>query len=320
MSKTLFTQECLLTDDEFQMFSFHNNETRLSTLEDEIKNHKRTPTVYAWNHYILDGHKQYTICQNNHIPYCLVELDFPNKDDALVWIFQQLLSEQSYYPKQAIRYCIGKYYLVARKHSGGIVHNIPQSDKHMIFPSTPASVSEKIGEESGFHPGTVRKYAALANNLDRISKLSPFIFKIYLEESLLMSYEVIRIIARMEESKLISLERYFSTLDHVHVPPESIDSLLNKTMYAPEPKVPRAYSRSTIPIIKTMPVYDADSALSSLILTIPSWISSIERTENHADFAQISIEAKEKLLIQLLALTDAITNIKDRLEPKENDR
>lgn len=42
------------------------------------------------------------------------------------------------------------------------------------------------------------------------------------------------------------------------------------------------------PAIKTMPAYDPDAEVAGLTLTIPSWMSSIERTRNMAHLASIS--------------------------------
>jgi hypothetical protein len=55
-----------------------------------------------------------------------------------------------------------------------------------------------------------------------------------------------------------------------------------------------------------MPVYDPDSEISGLYLTIPSWITSIKRSCAKADFSKISPEAKARLREQLGELDEEI--------------
>jgi hypothetical protein len=176
-------------------------------------------------------------------------------------------------------------------------------------------VSRKIEEITGFKANTIRKYATLANNLDHIYELSPTIFKNYFDASILMSYGVISMISKMGRSDISKLECHFSSLDNIRVTPEMIQLFLNPASTAPKQKVTKAFAPcDTIPIIKTMPVYDADSVLSSLTLTIPSWVSSIERIKNTADFEHISAEAKERLKTELISLADTVAATKKRLE------
>ena len=56
-------------------------------------------------------------------------------------------------------------------------------------------------------------------------------------------------------------------------------------------------------LVKQMPSYDPDAEVSGLTLTIPSWVSSIQRTYAAAEFSAISPHALERLTAQLLCLT-----------------
>lgn len=49
------------------------------------------------------------------------------------------------------------------------------------------------------------------------------------------------------------------------------------------------------PAIKTMPSYDPDAEVASLTLTIPSWISSIDRAQSNADLKLVSKTARMRL-------------------------
>ena len=54
--------------------------------------------------------------------------------------------------------------------------------------------------------------------------------------------------------------------------------------------------------IKEMPVYDPDAEFSSLTLTIPSWISSVNRVRTVSDISKTSYTARGKLSEALIHL------------------
>ena len=70
--------------------------------------------------------------------------------------------------------------------------------------------------------------------------------------------------------------------------------------------------------IKNMPKFDPDAEISSLSLTIPSWISSIERVKKVSSITGSTVGAREKLTNTLL---DLRTSIDDMIECiKKEDR
>ena len=66
--------------------------------------------------------------------------------------------------------------------------------------------------------------------------------------------------------------------------------------------------------IKDMPVFDPDAEINSLALTIPSWISSIDRTQSAAQFPLLTIKGKKQLEPQLYQLQKAIQIMLHALE------
>ena len=60
------------------------------------------------------------------------------------------------------------------------------------------------------------------------------------------------------------------------------------------------------PSIKDMPTFDPDAEVTELTLTIPTWNSSIKRTQTNADLSIISQTAREKLKSALQSLRDEV--------------
>ena len=63
------------------------------------------------------------------------------------------------------------------------------------------------------------------------------------------------------------------------------------------------------PGIKEMPVYDPDADVNGLILTIPAWISLINRTREKVDLKNISQAARKNLAVTLRSLMESIITI-----------
>ena len=53
--------------------------------------------------------------------------------------------------------------------------------------------------------------------------------------------------------------------------------------------------QETLPLIKIPPMHDPDAEIAGLTLTVPSWVSSIERARNNADMNAASTSAKSNL-------------------------
>ena len=58
-----------------------------------------------------------------------------------------------------------------------------------------------------------------------------------------------------------------------------------------------------------MPVFDPDTDINGLTLTIPSWASSIDRVCTKTDLSIISIYAKDRLIKELRLLTNRINEL-----------
>ena len=62
-------------------------------------------------------------------------------------------------------------------------------------------------------------------------------------------------------------------------------------------------------LFRSMPAFDPDSDISSLSLTIPSWISLIDRTLSNAYLDLASNKAKSNLIKMLNNLKNSIDSI-----------
>lgn len=96
---------------------------------------------------------------------------------------------------------------------------------------------------------------------------------------------------------------------------QSIDNLGKSEYKLPTKILEKRINKKKV-TVKDMPAYDPDAEISSLTLTIPSWISSIDRTLSIANFNKISNKAKTKLQNELKNLEYTVNTILLAVEEK----
>lgn len=308
----------LNTDPDFEAYSLSHTKDRYEKLTEDIQNQKLNPVVSVWENHILDGHKQFKICQELHHSISINQIPVYSKTDALIWICKHALSEKEYYTTQALHYFAGEYYLLERSKIGYCGHN-QFSPEDTLYTDKSAKTAKNIGQrvsdECGIARSTVLKYSRLAKALDGIATISRTILHLFLEEYIIMSYDIVIELSKLSRSEIQKTELFLGSVHDPHVEIDDIyrklrlKSSLNHTHNKATPR-----NHYSPPQIKNMPEYDPDSDFSSLIYTIPSWISSIERVSTNASFDQISPATKDKLIQQLVLLNTSLSKFSKRLE------
>lgn len=69
------------------------NEMRLLR-EDILANGCRDPLI-VWAGVIVDGHHRYKVCRENNIPFLVMEMEFKDENEALVWIAKNQLGRRN---------------------------------------------------------------------------------------------------------------------------------------------------------------------------------------------------------------------------------
>lgn len=60
-------------------------EEKYKLLEEDIKKNGCINPIVIWNGYIVDGHHRYKICSQNNIEFKTKEMQFENKQEAMIW-------------------------------------------------------------------------------------------------------------------------------------------------------------------------------------------------------------------------------------------
>ena len=293
----------------------------LKTLEESILKDGCIEPVVTWNGVIIDGHNRYSICHKYNIPFKVRKMHFEIQEEAISWICNNQLGRRSISPETR-KYLIGKRYAAekvigvtnkdghnqytppeekrVKKEVGSKVWNQPNRYK----------TATKLGNEYNISHGTVCKYGAYSQEIDKINKVNSTVADNILCGKLKLSHPQLCMIAKSSEKELaIISDLIIANLDNNrYLTFTDVQSELRRKKIAPFelPSTPKQTINQQDLAIKKIPEFDPDAEITSLTLTIPSWIGSINRAISNSNLQNVSKEAKDKLRNELFSLHDSI--------------
>ena len=261
--------------------------------------------VKVWRDFILDGHNRYRICHEYDIDFTVEVIELDSKEAAIAWICNNLLHNREM-PKNYRRYLIGKQYY-SEKLIGAM--NIAGTNQYTVDPVNKkhhsGKTSTKIGKEYHIAPTTVNKFLQFVKALDRLKIEFPDFVNGVLYEKIKISQD--NLIALAKKPKKTASPIVEKAAENKRVTDTDMTLPLVHKETAPLPVV----SKGTV---KDMPAFDPDAYVSSLALTIPSWISSMKRAAANSDLNLLSLKARYDLIGALDNLISISTIIKNVLE------
>lgn len=272
--------------------------------------------IIVWNGTIVDGHNRYEICNKLHIPYGVKEQDFSSRDAAIAWICSNQLGRHNI-SEETKKYLIGRQYEAEKKvqqNGNGYNQyrpnpNIPVGRGHPIDKESGRRTAARLGKEYHVSGATVQKYAKYSAALDTIAQSAPELVPHILSGTYKISFENIMALAEMDAEELKKLSKKIGRNPYAFARySESRRSL------RPDPSAKPTVPMAEQPAIKTMPAHDPDAEVAGLTLTIPSWMSSIDRTKSMAHLEAISPSARQNLWAALTGLEEKIQEMLNAIE------
>ena len=170
----------LKIDPEFQSkippLTFHErNQLETNILEEGRILHP----LIVWNGLIVDGHTRYAILrQHPEIQYTILEKDFANRHEAIIWICKNQLGRRNLTPEQR-NYVLGKQY-EAEKLSRGGAHprsvappSEPPIAQNEQLKGTGSATCDRIAAEYGVSRSTVLRAETFAKSMDAAEEAVP---------------------------------------------------------------------------------------------------------------------------------------------------
>lgn len=267
--------------------------------------------ISVWKGIIVDGHKRYEICRRRGIPFSTIEMPFTCREAALAWICQQQLERRDLTDEYR-KYLIGTRYesekianlpVYKAKRLRGKGLSLEGIDILLDEDESPEPfrhvTAQKIADQYHVSFGTVQKYAAYARAINTLGEKVPELLPRILAGKYKVSHRSILELAELTPGQI---QRVASRVELNQQPFTQYSKVRAGLQEQAASQAATAPSSASTPSIKDMPAYDPDAEITGLALTIPSWISSIERVRDKADFTITSEKAKSNLLSSLVDL------------------
>ena len=277
--------------------------------------------ILVWQDIILDGHKRYRFCSYEEIEYDVREMEFASQEEAIIWICKRRI-EGLNKRSDMYRYLIGNWYNAQkalnkekRRQGDGIEQNpeYVKSKRNSVW-----DTCARMADEVGINRSTISHYGIFANAMGLMSDRDPKLFEAILRGDIQFQRKEIIEMAAQDDKKLSEIrEKKLGGKD-----------VKMRNRNRKESRMPGADNEEKrmdeeIPIItgiKNMPEYDPDMEVNGLMLTIPTWISVIERTEKKSDINLATVKAKLQLTANLNRLRDQIDRMLEVLKCTMTER
>jgi len=288
-------------------------------LEENIINDGCREPLCVWNKTILDGHNRYEICRRLSIPFKITYIFLRSREEAVAWICANQLGRRNI-TAEARRYLIGKRYemekIIGAHNAAGTTQYTRKEVRSKMFTEplfyeNANRTRERLGKEYCISPATIAKYGDYSQSLDTLSRVEPALLPRILSGRVKISQKNVAGLSKLltADIRRISSDMLEDDVAYSHsrgVVPKKKE--VKKNIYPPT---------STVSV-KDMPHYDPDADILSLSYTIPSWISSIDRTQSAAKFKETSNTARIQLEKTLDSLMSAVETMLLALKEENN--
>ena len=278
--------------------------------------------IITWRGYIVDGHNRYEICKRHKIPFQTVEMQFSCHEEAIAWICAHQLGRRNI-TEETRKFLIGMQYesekIVNSKKNIAGINQYSDPDRTVdlddidveCLTEAPSGhkTAQRIADENHVSWNTVQKYAAYTRALEEIGKKVPEIVPKILSGRYKISHKNIEELSKLTPEQI---EKVWGRIESEEEPfvrfKRTRQEIAESTGEDAEEAKPPA------PSIKDMPAFDPDAEIVSLSLTVPSWSSTIEKTEAKANFSIVSQKAKDQISEALFDLLDRIDHFLDMIK------
>lgn len=240
---------------------------------------KGTAKVFIFNETIIGGYEEYEIAVKLGLPIKSISITADNYNEAVIWLCRKELNRTDL-TLMMRKYLIGRRSLAEQACAGAEPNGDPGEARSCAgYFKTPTR--KKLAKEYNYSYNAIRDYEACSKTIDTL-------FSFDRETAV----DLLRGRTRISQSDLIAFAKL------------SADQLKSRL----ELRSSVGHRVRETPDIKRTPEYDPDAELSSLSLTIPSWVTLIKRVQS-AVTPQISDTAADEIYVKLNGLKTAADNL-----------
>lgn len=309
-------KKVLQIDPEFKRLSVPLSPEEERRLENSLIREGCKEPLTVWHGCILDGHKRYEICSYEEIEFEVQEMNFPTKEEAIIWVCSRR-SENLSLPHPIYKYLIGKWYNAEKE----LAHQKRKKEKRKTLDleietkdetgrtvSIPVSrVSFVVAHKTSRTRNAIEKYGSLTKLYEKIAEKDIALFEAIMSERISVTFARIQEMADMDSVKLANVRRKL-----LHEKDVKMRQYKPRTK---ERKKPEPVPVAPLEVgIKEMPAFDPDMEFRGLMLTIPTWMNAIARARSKSNIEMVSDSTKSQLANTLRRLEEQITQTLEVIE------
>lgn len=288
--------------------SVPSTKAQLHSLEINLQKDKSQKYIYVWDNIILTDFDAYNICIKNHIKFEIIEMRFKSIHEAILWICCRNLKNNTLSANHRI-YLIGESCKAKREMRNADYFRSLHNKKEVLkSKNSDTDIYEFLSREYKISPSSVKIYYRWAESMDKIFDISEEFASMILREEFKISQENLIFFSSQPKHKIQEVLKQILS--------SGTSKNFNDYKFLLTEKKKTVSSKTFDIQVKTMPEHDPDASIMSLIFTIPSWTSSLERICTSTDFNTASDKAKQSLLQKLKVLTNSIEKVTNILERK----
>jgi hypothetical protein len=204
----------------------------------------------------------------------------------------ELMSYKNIVTKECWRYLMGKYCKI-------------ECDKSENGERLP-DIYKRLSAIFGCSGANLRRVICYSDAIDHIRKHLPGIAADILDGKTRLQSVEARALLKMKPH---DIKEVMARLSNENTPAKTIVREQKQKKPAKRGRPKRIQDETTRISIKDTPTHDPDAQVNALSYTVPSWVSMVERTFDASDFKVVSVNARDRLSIELSKLSATIETI-----------
>ena len=187
------TRPEIIIDTEFKDLLPALDAETYATLEENLTENGCRDPLITWNNYLIDGHNRYEICTRLDIPYEVRSMEFPTREDVVIWIIANQISRRNLLPMQ-LSYYRGRHYhadkLIIKNVKGNNQYKVDKPDNQVkplqdvkalnnsaadakTADARAWSTATRLANKYHVSRDTIEHDAKVANAIDKIGEKNP---------------------------------------------------------------------------------------------------------------------------------------------------
>jgi len=164
----------VIIDEEFQKLLPPLAANVFSDLEESLLQFGVRDPLVLWDNILIDGYNRFTISKKHDLPFNTVSMEFPSRDNVIVWIIKNQMERRNLTPAEVRRYR-GMHYNALKRMVGSPTGRNQYSEEFLQNEEIPQNRSTVsiLAELYNVSRSTIERDGKIASAFDSIGELSP---------------------------------------------------------------------------------------------------------------------------------------------------